>query len=809
MALSILRNERGGGNMSAAQIGTLVGVTIAAAVLAVVSWGSATPLSFAMISSVLSLGAAAGGLAGGIYDYATAADQVNRAETIAGMQIQTSTYGQPMAQLFPPWRLAGNIIWCSFKFVHEHREVSEGGKGGGPQAVSITKTYSVHLYIALCDTLVTGPMGRIRRAWADGSLIYDGRTGSWPSNWRFYPGTGDQPVDPLVHGFAPFAPAAWVPAYIYTCYLAIEHYDMGPYPRVPNFTFEVYPTPGPGPAESDEGLPLASITQTLCTAAGVPAERLDLSAVPALRTRLGLLSVQPVRSILEQLTVAYRFALHESGMRLIGRPVGARDVVAQIPEGDLDATEQAEGTPTGLVISRERSRRLPTQLSITYIDPQRSFQQSTQQATIGTVETVETNRALSMSLAMNAEDAKALAQESLDRVWIERTGYQFTVGRRWAFLEPGDRVEVESRSYRHTILLTDVEYGRPGLVVCKGRADSAPVIHVQGAAPARGEWTDPVLVYVQQTRLRFLDLPALDSNDQAPRLHVAYGYPEEAEGHWPGATLHRSMDGGAAYTLEHLGTFLAIGGTALTVLPDAPAHLTDTTSTVEVHLEHGQVLPITAAALQAGGNLAMLGSELIQFRDAELIGESTYVLSHLWRGRRGTQWATGTHVAGETFTWLDPAVYRLEQALSERYVPRQWKAVTRGLSITSATAQTYALQSENLKPWPAASLRTEQAGDDWLLSWRGTARFTGAWIDGSEASPDPDFLTYRVVIYTDGTGATVARQVDVPDNGNWQSRQLYTYTETMQISDFGAAQAVLFAQVLQVGRTDVSRPAAA
>ena len=146
----------------------------------------------------------------------------------------------------------------------------------------------------------------------------------------------------------------------------------------------------------------------------------------------------------------------------------------------------------------------------------------------------------------------------------------------------------------------------------------------------------------------------------------------------------------------HIGTLEAIGGTALTALPDAPAHLTDTTSTVQVQLSFGAILPITPAAFQAGGNLAMLGSELIQFREAELIAPATYELRHLWRGRRGTQWATGTHVVGETFTWIDPAVYRLEQPLSERYVPRQWKAVTQGLPITSAMAQTYALAGQKI-----------------------------------------------------------------------------------------------------------------
>lgn len=790
MPLTILTNQHG--KMSGSTIGTIAGAVIGAVLGTFVFPGIGTALG-------ASIGATLGGLVGGTVDYLTAPDAVNEAESIAGMQVMNSAYGQAIAQLFPPWRLAGNIIWMGIKQERRSR-AARSGKGGGPQNVTITKTYNVDLAIALCDTQHTGPMGGIRRAWADGTLIYEEGVGPFPRNWTFYPGTDTQPGDPQI-GFAPATPTT-IPAFIYTCYIVMNNYDMGAFPRVPNFTFEVYGADG-----SNEGVPLPTVVEKLCVAAGVPAENLDLADVPDLRTRLGLLAIQPVRGILEQLTTAYRFYMQESGAKLVGRRIGSGAVLARVPEGDLDASEQRTEAPTGLLITRERTRVLPTQLSISYISPGRSYQPSTQQATIGTLETVDTARSLTSSLALEDADAKALAQESLDRLWIERTGYAFTVGRRWAWLEPGDRVEVESRGYVHTVLLFDVEYGRPGLVVCKGRADSAPVMFVEGSAPATGISTDQILVYLSQTLLRFLDLPALDSNDQAPRLHVAYGYPEETG--WPGATLHRSHDGGEAYELVHLGTLEAIGGTALTVLPDAPGYLTDTTSTVEVQLSFGAILPITPAAFQAGGNLALLGSELIQFREAELIDEGTYVLRHLWRGRRGTQWATGTHVVGEPFTWLDPAVYRLEQPLSERYVPRQWKVVTQGLDITSATPQTYALQSENLRPWAAASLRLEQVGADWLLSWRGTARFTGAWIDGSQASPDPDFLTYRVVIYTDGGGATIARQVDVADSGDWQARQVYTYDATQQMADFGALQTVLHAQVFQVGRTDVSRPAAA
>jgi len=359
----------------------------------------------------------------------------------------------------------------------------------------------------------------------------------------------------------------------------------------------------------------------------------------------------------------------------------------------------------------------------------------------------------------------------------------------------------------HTVFLTEAQYGRPGLVQLKGRSDAVPVMFVPGAPPAVGDFPETVLVFLEETVATFLDLPAMDSNDQAPRYHVTYSYPEDD---WPGATLHRSRDGGASYDMVHAGTLEVIGGTALTVLPAADPHFTDTTSSVEVHLEHGQLIPVTPEAFQGGGNLAMLGSELIQFREAELIAEGTYRLRHFWRGRRGTEWAVSLHATGERFTWIDQAVYDVEVELGERYVTRQWKAVTNGLDSASATAQAYAVQSENLKPWSVSGYRQmRQPTGDWVLEWRGRARFTGAWIDGGQASPDPDFLAYRVTIYSDATYTTVVRTLDQADSGDWQVAQTYTYSAADQTTDFGAPQTVLYAIVRQVGRTDVSRPQAA
>lgn len=784
--IDILRNQHGGGQGST--IGTILGVTagVILAVAGVFTFGSTTVLGAALIGA--SLGAAVGGVIGGIIDYATAGDQINRQESLAGLQIQTSAYGQPMAQVFGTQRLAGNIFFLSPKKPHEHRKSQGGGKGGGAQAVSLTKTYSIDIALGLCDTLLTGPMTGIRKAWADGTLVYTSEFGAaLPAGWTFYPGTDTQPVDPTIafwHGI--------IPRFIHTCYLVMADYDLGPYPRVPNFTFEV----------TQGERPLAGVVTAIAEAAGVPSTALALTDLPDSRVRYLLSGVQSARGMLEQLMVAYRFYVRERGPQLEFRGLGSGDVLADIAEADLDASERADQTQ-GLRIARERSRVLPTQLYVSYTAASRDYQPGTQLASVGTLASVESPRTVATAVALEDADAKALAQENLDRVWIERTGYALSLGRRWAALEPGDRVRVTSRDYTHTVFLTEAQYGRPGLVQLKGRSDAVPVMFVEGAPPAVGEFPETVLVFLEQTTVVFLDLPAMDSGDQAPRYHVVYSYPEED---WPGATLHRSRDGGASYDLVHAGTLEVIGGTALTALPSADPHCTDTTSTLEVQLTHGQLISVTPEAFQGGGNLAMLGSELLQFREAVLIAEGTYRLSHFWRGRRGTEWAVGTHAAGEVFTWIDQAVYDVEVELAERYVPRQWKAVTQTLDFSSVTPQTYAVLSENLRPWSVGSPEAlRQANDDWILSWRGRARFNGAWIDGSQAVNDNDVTGYKVEIFSDATYTTVMRSTDVAQGADFQSPTQWTYSSAMQIENFGTPQATLYWRVAQVGIYGLSR----
>jgi len=148
---------------------------------------------------------------------------------------QLSVYGAPIPMEWGTNRHAGTVIWPQILEAVEHSH-SESAKGG-PDVN--TYTYTMSFAVLVCK----GPIAGIRRIWSNKKLVYDasianeGATqdpafGSAP---RFYLGTEDQEVDPLIE--ATDGPS---PAYLGYAYVVFEDYDVTEMNgRLPQFEFEV------------------------------------------------------------------------------------------------------------------------------------------------------------------------------------------------------------------------------------------------------------------------------------------------------------------------------------------------------------------------------------------------------------------------------------------------------------------------------------------------------------------------------------------------------------------------------------------
>ncbi len=97
---------------------------------------------------------------------------------LTDLQVQTSSWGVGLPEVFGTQRLAGNIIWSTDKILIGGNQGKFGGKGGGGGKGGAGKgkkgTGSQGYYVvAIAFALAEGPVGGIKRMWAGGDLIFD------------------------------------------------------------------------------------------------------------------------------------------------------------------------------------------------------------------------------------------------------------------------------------------------------------------------------------------------------------------------------------------------------------------------------------------------------------------------------------------------------------------------------------------------------------------------------------------------------------------------------------------------------------
>jgi hypothetical protein len=197
--------------------------------------GSRLPGVWGQIGATL--GQAGGAALGRAIDQQLFGAKVSReGARLTDLHLQGSTEGASVPVVYGSVRIAGQVIWAArFKERVETREVSGGGKGGGPRITSRTYRYTLSFAVGLCE----GEIARIGRAWANGEPFDLSQVG-----WRLHTGSETQAPDPLIEAIEGEAPAYRGLAYVVFEDLPLENYGN----TIPQLSFEVI---RPAPALDD------------------------------------------------------------------------------------------------------------------------------------------------------------------------------------------------------------------------------------------------------------------------------------------------------------------------------------------------------------------------------------------------------------------------------------------------------------------------------------------------------------------------------------------------------------------------------
>ena len=534
---------------------------------------------------------------------------------------------------------------------------------------------------------------------------------------------------------------------------------------------------------------LAAIVSDLSVRAGLLTSDIDVTALTDFVQGYTVSHQLAARSALEPLMQAFFFDPVDSDYLIKYKKRGGQPAFT-ILDADLAAHVAGGGSPKLIQVRRKQELDIPQSVSVKYINPSADYQVSTQ---YGARQTTRSSSSITVDFPIVMSDAKAkqIADAALYSAWTERTGISFATSIAYAAMEPTDTVIVHGR------LVRVVHRKRNGGVMeWEGYADgntsyANDTLTQQGASGVAGV-TQQTIVKTPLTRVSLLDLALLIDSDAAPGFYIA------AQGvsiGWTGAQLWKSIDGGASYLPIISVPNTSIFGTVQGVLPAFFGGDTfDELNSVTVILPASSDIPTLSSASELnvlnGANVALVGSEILQYRNAVLNGDGSYTLSGLLRYRKGTE--SVVHSKFESFVALTANIVRLSISSAEIGLLRYYKAVSNGGSLADAIPVQFTYKGRDLLPYSPVLIAAGREVDGSVdMFWTRRTRIGGEWRDAVDVPLSEASEKYDVEIYN-ATYTTLIRTFF----GVATSAQVYTLAQ--QTADFGGAQSAVYVKIYQL-----------
>lgn len=712
-------------------------------------------------------------------------------------QTTTASVGDPVCFGYGFVSFSGTVIYLGVCNQQTHT-TSQGSKGA-PSQTQTTFTYTQSIAIGICESL-----SALLRVWENGELVYDERpqrsgesdaafaqrtaaNAAYAATFVLYFGDEEQTADPTIEadmgvGSTPaFRGLAYI---VYPDRLLRD--DQGQ--RHPTFKFECNCGPF-GDADGlapDDTIPLQNIVEQISLRCGyVLGTQIDAASL--FHTPINGYAVKSVmagRDALSPLRTVGLFDVVESGPKLKFVKRGGAPL-RTLTSTDLGVNDDPTNTDpdASIVVVEQQEVELPRQIRVSYISFDNDYQDG-QQLSPSRWDTDAVNITdVEVAVTMRDDEAKQLAEILWNDAWQSKDTYTTSVDQSNADIEPSDvlivpmlgtdfRMRVDkandaSQIMRTLTLISDDD----------GAYVSTAIADVQARAP-------PQVAVLSGTSLLLLDIPALaEADDDAGFYAVAHG--DGTGNTWTGCAVYKSLDGDTfAQTIAltgspPIGALHANLGAGITTTWDDE-------NFVDVVMTKGEFESRADDAVLMGANTVAIGSdgrwEILQFGtavDMTISGVPITRLSHLLRGRRGTESFVGTGVAADIVVGLTMGnVFRVAGANSGIGVATIFRAVTIGQPITAGVDQTFTPKAVGLKPFSPVFLEASfNIGGDVVVTWIRRDRFglpltSGVAVGLSEATE-----AYEVDVMS---GMTVKRTLS-------SSTPTVTYTAAQQVTDFGSA----------------------
>lgn len=670
-------------------------------------------------------------------------------QQLAGVDLQTSSYGVPLALIYGTNRVAGNLLYFTDFTAVPHTTSQTTGKGGGGTTVTnTTYTYTATALLGLAE----GPIVGISKVWADKSRYNDTvvarRNGTTYTNTAvaqigatlFLGALGQSPYSLVVSNHPTEALG-----YSGLSYVAFAAVDLGSSGHLKNYSFEVQGKNifGAGFVDANPADVILDVFTSAIYGAGFPAAQMaPLTLFSNACVAQGLF-LSPVfdESRPAKDHVADVFKATNSA------PVWSGDVLKVIPYADQTMTGNGatyapslaplydlgdddflrDGGEDPVHVTRSTPADAWNQVQIEYNDRAGDYNLAIAEAKdSANIELFGLRKAdpIKLHSITTAAVAQQVAQSILQRKINIRNLYTFRLGWKYCLLEPMDAVTLTDANLglsKYRVRITEVEEDDFGTLLVKAEdwplGQAIPAIYATQASlgtltnynSSPGNANAPVIAepYFQQT---------------GGKLEVwvaASGGPL-----WGSCDVYLSLDGNS-YTLQ--GTILAPSrqGVLMTATGAGAAGLDIATAVqVDTSQSRAQVLAGSDADLAAFSTLCYLDGEWFAYRDSTLLGSYQYSLGRLQRGLFGSP--TPAHAAGAKFLRVDPsAIFKIPIRDDQVGSTIQIKLVSQNVfgsgvqSLADVDPYSYKIQgvAMNAAPADVQNLATGYLGTQAVIQW--------------------------------------------------------------------------------------------
>lgn len=603
------------------------------------------------------------------------------------------SYGDIISDVWGLGRVSGILIFGTFppeEVVSVTRDTRQaGGKGGGRNStITTTETYT---YFGNFAFLLCTKSTEVKEIRFNSKLVYkDGTTdpiiSSEGGSIRVYNGSDNQTVDSLLSAELGDAALAYRGrTYIVGEGIPLEEFGNA-YPQCSAIVRNGNPK-------------LSEVISDICLqSSDLVSDDIEVSELNSIDVRgFQTNSEGTIAEKLQALQKIYFFDLIDTGAKLRFQTQFRSTASVAIPVDLMGAHEENSERPRPWRESRPDLTQLPSRVEVKFLDIDRNLEPNVSQsvnfpdADHTRVETIDFTGALSTS------EAKAIADRTLWRIWTSARTQEFSLPPRYANLEAGDVIEVELYgSESQQLQIESLSYGANHLLQVKTKAYNPLIYGWTETNPAPNDPVNPSPPPLPPTPPRDTPLPIV-SPTTLRVLDIFLAYPTDTPGiyafadgdaNWRNATLYVSRDLGVTY--EFAGTFITRStfGTAQTIFNG---------SSVDIRLPfHASLASLSSALFLEGKNRALLGSEILDFQNATLIGnqgsDRIYQLTAPFtRGLSGTPQA---HAANEIFYFLSGYKLNLPAQRSDIGKTFYFKAVSPGQTLADVAPVTLLFQGK-------------------------------------------------------------------------------------------------------------------